>query len=107
MTQDRPQHAISDNVEKHRFEVDLGDGSLAIAVYELRPGTIVFIHTEVPKLHEGRGIGSALIRFALKSARDRGLTVVPICPFFAAYIRKHAEEQGLLDPACRTVLGIP
>ena len=69
-------------------------------------GKIVFTHTEVPSAHEGQGIGSSLIRFALKSARERGLQVIPICPFFAAYIRKHAEEQDLLDPAFRKVLGL-
>jgi predicted GNAT family acetyltransferase len=101
-----PDYAIRDNAEKHRFEADLGDGSLAIADYNLRPGRIVFTHTEVPPVHEGQGIGSALIRFALKSARERGLRVIPICPFFAAYIKKHAEEQDLLDPASRKVLGL-
>jgi uncharacterized protein len=94
-------YAIRDNVEKHRFEADLGDGSFSIANYYLRDGKIVFTHTEVPSSHEGRGIGTALIRFALKSARDRGLLVIPTCPFFADYFAKHAEEQDLLDPAYR------
>lgn len=97
---------IVDNVERHRFEADLGDGSFAIAEYALRAGKIIFTHTEVPPAHEGQGIGSALIRFALASARERGLRVVPICPFFAAYIREHHEEQDLLDPAYRKVLGL-
>jgi uncharacterized protein len=101
-----PKFAITDNPAKHRFEADLGDGSFAIAEYKLVPGEIVFTHTHVPPAHEGQGIGSALIRFALASARDRGLKVVPICPFFAAYIRKHAEEQDLLDPAHREKLGL-
>lgn len=101
-----PTYAIRDNARKHRFEADLGDGSFAIAEYTLPAGKIVFTHTEVPPAHEGQGIGSALIRFALTSARERGLQVVPICPFFAAYIKKHAEEQDLLDPAYRKVLGL-
>ncbi len=101
-----PDLAIRDNAGMHRFEADLGDGSLAIADYNLRHGRIVFNHTQVPPAHEGQGIGSALIRFALKSARERGLKVIPICPFFAAYIKKHAEEQDLLDPAYRKVLGL-
>ena len=100
-----PRFAIRDNAEKHRFEVNLGDGSLAIAEYHLLHRKIVFTHTEVPAAHEGQGIGTALIRFALASARERGLQVVPICPFFAAYIKKHAEEQDLLDPACRKPSG--
>jgi predicted GNAT family acetyltransferase len=93
-----PHYAISDNVEKQRFEADLGDGSLAIAEYRLAPGKMIFTHTFVPPAHERQGIGTALIRFALASARDRGLKIVPLCPFFAAYIGKHAEEQDLLEP---------
>jgi predicted GNAT family acetyltransferase len=97
---------IRDNAERHRFEADLGDGSIAIAEYNLLKGKILFSHTEVPTEHEGRGIGSALIRAGLKSARDRGLQVIPTCPFFAAYIKKHAEEQDLLEPDYRKVLGL-
>jgi predicted GNAT family acetyltransferase len=92
-------YAIRDNLEKSRFEADLGDGSFGIAEYKLGHGKIVFTHTEVPPAHEGQGVGSALIRYALKSARERRLKVIPVCPFFADYIRKHAEEQDLLDPA--------
>ena len=101
-----PQYAVRDNAEKHRFEIDLGDGSLAIAEYNLLHDRITFTHTEVPPAHEGQGIGSALIRFALRSARERGLQVIPTCPFFAAYMKKHAEEQDLLDPAYRKALGL-
>src|SRR5215471_9516621 len=94
-----PTYAITNNVEKHRFEADLGDGSLALAEYRLRDGKIAFTHTETPSAHEGQGIGSALIRFALAFARERGLKVVPICPFVTAYIRRHPEDQDLLDSA--------
>ena len=97
---------VRDNPERHRFEADLGDGSFAIADYVLRPGKILFTHTEVPPEHEGKGIGSALIRYALDAARDRGLQVIPICPFFAAYMQKHAEVQDLLDPDWRRKFGI-
>jgi len=98
--------SIHDNPDRHRFELDLGDGTLAIAEYNLLRGKIVFTHTEVPPAHEGQGIGSALIRHALASARERGLQVIPICPFFATYIKKHAEEKDLLDPANRGTLGL-
>src|SRR5437764_15495156 len=100
-----PHLVIHDNRERHRFEADLGDGSVAVAEYTLRPGKIIFTHTEVPPAHEGQGVGSALIRFALASARERGLEVIPVCPFFAAYIKQHSEEQDLLDPAARKSAG--
>ena len=96
---------VRDNKDQNRFEVDLGD-SVAIADYRLMTGKIMFTHTEVPKPHEGKGIATALVRAGLASARERGLKVIPTCPFFAAYIRKHAEEQDLLEPYYRKVLGL-
>lgn len=95
----------SDNPSHSRFEIDLGD-SLAIADYRLEPGRITFTHTKVPPQHGGKGIGTILIRAALAAARERNLMVIPICPFFARYITKHAEEQDLLDPSCREKLGL-
>jgi predicted GNAT family acetyltransferase len=32
--------------------------------------------------------------------------VIPICPFFAAYMAKHAEVQDLLDDAWRRKFGL-
>ena len=97
---------VRDNPGRHRFEIDLGGGEFAIAEYTLPAGKIMFTHTEVPPHHEGKGIGTALIRAGLQAARERGLKVIPICPFFAAYMQKHSEVQELLDPAWRRKLGI-
>jgi predicted GNAT family acetyltransferase len=102
----RVDPTVRDNPDRHRFEIDLGDGSFAIAEYTLPAGKIMFTHTEVPDAHAGKGIGKTLIRFALDAARERGLKVIPICPFFAAYMQKHAEEQDLLDAGYRKALGI-
>jgi predicted GNAT family acetyltransferase len=96
---------VRDNQARHRFEIDLGD-STAIAVYKLLPAKIVFIHTEVPAEHRGKGVGTALIQAGLASARERGLKVIPICPFFADHIQRHKEVQDLLDTAARKQLGI-
>src|SRR3954464_15104406 len=96
---------VRDNIEKHRFEIELSNG-VAIAEYLLRPGRIAFTHTEVPPEHEGQGIGTALVRAGLAFAREHGLKVAPICPFFADYIRDHAEEQDLLDSNWRERLKI-
>ena len=97
---------VRDNPDRGRFEIDLGDGSLAIAEYTLPAGKIMFTHTEVPEAHQGKGIGTTLIRYALDATRERGLKVIPICPFFAAYMQKNADVQDLLDPAWRIKLGL-
>lgn len=100
---------MSDNVRnneaEHQFEIDLGD-SKAVAVYEREPGKIIFTHTKVPPAHEGKGIGSKLIRAGLQYARDHQLKVVPVCPFFAAYMKEHEEVQDLLSPGAREKLGL-
>ena len=102
-----PPLTVRDNPDRHRFEIDLGDGSIAIAEYTLPAGKIMFTHTEVPEAHEGKGIGTMLIEFALAATRERGLKVIPICPFFAAYMQEHAGVQDLLDPAWRKKFGLP
>jgi predicted GNAT family acetyltransferase len=96
---------VRDNPDKHRFEADLGD-SVAIAEYIVTPSKIIFSHTEVPPQHEGRGIGTILIKAALGSARERGLKVIPTCPFFASYMKRHAEVQDLLDESYRKLFGL-
>jgi predicted GNAT family acetyltransferase len=97
---------IRDNPDKHRFEADLGNNEVAIAEYNLLSHAIMFTHTEVPEAFEGRGIGTRLIEFALAEARERGLQVIPICPFFAAYMKEHAEVQDLLTPTYAKILGV-
>ena len=102
-----PPQQVRDNEERKSFEIDLGDGTFAFAQYNLIPGKIMFTHTEVPEAHGGKGLGTALIRAGLTAARERGLKVIPICPFFAAYMQKHREVQDLLDETWRTKLGLP
>lgn len=89
------ENSVTDNRAEQEFEISL-DGHRAFAAYQLEGDTIVFTHTLVPKKLEGRGIATKLIRAALDSARDRGLKVVPICPFVKAYIERHPEYQALV-----------
>lgn len=104
---DAPTPEVRDNEERKRFEIDLGDGTFAIAEYNLIPAKIMFTHTEVPEEHGGQGLGTALIRAGLAAARERGLKVIPICPFFASYMERHEEVQDLLDQTWRTKFGLP
>ncbi|MBO9539591.1 N-acetyltransferase [bacterium] len=89
-----------DNPAAKRFELQIGD-RLAVAEYILTPDGIVFTHTEVPVELEGRGLASKLIKFALDSARERKLSVTPMCQAVAGYIERHPEYQDLLLPTFR------
>ena len=59
---------IRNNTALRRFELDVGDGQIAVAYYQLAPRVITFTHTEVPSADEGHGIGSQLVRHALDDA---------------------------------------
>lgn len=96
---------VTDNTERHRFEVNL-EGETAFAEYRLRTGGVVLPHTVVPPAFEGRGVASALARFAFDYARDHGLKVIPSCPFIAGWVKKHPEQHDIVHPRCLEILGI-
>jgi predicted GNAT family acetyltransferase len=101
---------VLDVAEWSRFEIHV-DGRLAgFAAYRMRPGPgpalQVFTHTEIDDAYEGRGLGSVLVRTALDSARSRGLSVRPDCPFVRSYIARHPDYLDLVPEELRPRLGL-
>lgn len=92
---------VQDHPDRSRFEAVLGDQRVGLAAYTLGDGRITFTHTEVDDAAEGKGVGSALASTGLDAARERGLRVVPQCPFIARYISRHHEYLDLVDEADR------
>ena len=93
---------VRDNPEQARYEAWVDGAVVGFAQYRLRDNRISIIHTEVDPAHEGTGIGSGLARAVLDDIRRRQLSVNPICPFFAEYIRRHPDEYlDLVVPALR------
>jgi predicted GNAT family acetyltransferase len=87
---------VRDNTEQQQYEVDV-DGELAgWIVYRQRGDTVAMLHTEVEPEHEGKGVGAALVQGALDGVRARGLKVQPLCPFVAAYIKRHPDYDDLV-----------
>jgi uncharacterized protein len=98
---------VRDNPDQTRYELHV-DGQLAgFAQYRLHNDRITFVHTEIDEAHVGSGLGGRLARGALDDARSRGLAVVPLCPFIAAFIGRHPDEYlDLVVPSLRgRVLG--
>jgi uncharacterized protein len=91
---------VTHNTARRRFEAAT-EGGTAVAYYTRDGDTVTFTHTEVPEAAEGKGVGSALARAALAWARGEGLGVVPMCPFFAAYMARHPDTLDLVGPEAR------
>jgi uncharacterized protein len=98
--------AVTDNPERHRYELRV-DGELAGSVdYRLRPGVISLLHTEIDERFRRRGLASQLIAHAFDDARHRGLAVLPFCPFAKAYLAGHSEYLDLVPAERREALGV-
>jgi hypothetical protein len=93
---------VRDNPDESRYEVSV-DGEIAgFAQYRLHHGRITIFHTEIDPVHEGGGLGAELARGALQDVRGRGLSLEPVCPFIAGYIRRHPDEYlELVNPEMR------
>lgn len=88
---------VSHNEGASRYEAQL-DGTVAgFADYQLAKELIVFTHTEVDPVHEGKGVGSALARFAFDDVRNDGTRkVLPLCPFIKAWIGRNPDYADLV-----------
>lgn len=86
---------VRDNPAASRFELPLGDGTVAFLDYRRREGALWLTHAEVPPAWEGKGVGSRLVQGALEQVRAAGGRVVPVCGFVVAWMRRHPEYDAL------------
>lgn len=96
---------IRDNAERHRYELPVA-GEVAVVTYNLSDRNLMITETLVPVALEGQGIASRLAKHVIADARDRGLLLLPVCPFFSAYLQKHPEHADVVHPTYRGILGL-
>ena len=86
---------VVDNAARSRFELE-EQGLTAFADYHLRGDHLVIPHVEAPPALRGTGAAGRLMTGVLDIIRERGLKVVPRCPYAAAFIQRHPEYQDLV-----------
>ncbi len=98
---------FTNQTEQQRYAAWQNNQVVAFAEYRATTGALMLTHTEVNQDLEGQGVGSSLIRFALDDIRNKGLHVVPMCPFVVAFIKRHRTEYlDLVATAHRGVFGL-
>ena len=81
---------MRDNVERRRFEIGEAD-QVVFADYR-RSGDLLFIdHVETPPALRGAGAAGALMAEIVDQARLEGRTIVPICGYAAAWLKRHGR----------------
>lgn len=88
-------NTLIDNQEKKRYELQLPEHAPFIEYIKTKD-KIYLTHTEVPTELEGQGIGSELVKLVLEDIKKKDLTLVPLCPFVASYIKEHSEWKALV-----------
>ena len=86
---------LNDNEEARQYETYI-NGLIPRIEYIKVKDKIYLTHTEVPKGLEGKGVGAGLVKAALEDVDRQNLTLIPLCPFVALYIKRHPEWRTLV-----------
>ena len=86
---------VQDNSAKSRFELE-EQGLVAFADYRRAGDVLIIPHVEAPMALRGMGTAGRLMEGLLDLIRERGLKVVPSCPYAAAFIRRHEQYKSLV-----------
>jgi uncharacterized protein len=108
-TQSAAEPVITDNEAESRFEIHVGGERAGLVHYHIRgddPTVISFVHTEVGDRFQGMGLAGQLARAVLDSARERGLQVLPYCPYIKSWIAKHPDYVDLVPEGKRAEFGL-
>jgi uncharacterized protein len=97
---------VADAPDRDRYELSIDGEVVGFTAYRARPGLIAFIHTEVDEEHQGQGLGDRLIGLTLEDAREKGLAVLPFCPFVRGFIERHREFEALVPGNYREQFGL-
>lgn len=75
-----------------RIEGVVGEGELTLS--KASEKLIIVDHTAVPDTMRGMGVAGALAKQVIADARAAGQKIVPLCPFFSAYVSRHKKETA-------------
>lgn len=85
------------NGEKGFFFIDVDGKHEAMMTFVFAgEDKIIIDHTEVNPGNEGKGFGKMMVAKAVEYAREKGIKIIPLCPFAKKVIDKTPEFQDIL-----------
>ncbi|MEJ8280966.1 GNAT family N-acetyltransferase [Pseudonocardia spirodelae] len=88
---------VTHDTGHHRYEILVGGTVVGRAEYVDAHEQRIFHHTVIDPAHEGHGLGSTLVRFALDDTRAAGQRIVPVCPYVRHWVATHQGWADILD----------
>lgn len=89
---------VHDNPTDHRYEVLVDGAVTGFSAYRLDGQRITFIHTQIDDAHADQGLGKQLVTGLLADVEERGLEVIPKCPYVRKVIAQDANRYLHLVP---------
>lgn len=90
------EYELIDNVEENRYEFRV-DKYIPKIEYIKRGNVEIYLtHTEVPPALEGQGIATQMVQKVLADIEEKGLSLIPLCPFVIGYIKRNPEWKRIV-----------
>lgn len=86
---------VEHDEEGQRFVATVEGSEAHVAYRRAGPDRLEYESTWVPDELRGRGLGQEIVLAALDYARERGLRVVPTCPFVARVVAHFPEYREI------------
>lgn len=100
---------VTFNEDGQSYDIAVADGTVAGHVYFLAGPDAeterIFHHTVVDEQFGGRGLSKFLVAEALDDSRERGVTVVPVCPLFVKKLQESGDDYAAQGGKFRNATG--
>ena len=86
---------LRDNTAASRYELD-NDGETVYANYKKSGDTLTILWVESPPILRGTGAAGRLMKLLGQEAQSNGWTIVPVCGYAAAWLRRSPDFRKLV-----------
>lgn len=85
------------NENKGAFYIEVNEKQEAMMTFVFAgEDKIIIDHTEVNSGNEGKGFGKKMVNKAVEFAREKGIKILPLCPFAKSVFDKTPEFSDVL-----------
>jgi predicted GNAT family acetyltransferase len=95
MAENAPQSFANGVIDEGDRLVLHENGAEAFADYRADSGRMIVPHVEAAHSLRGTGAAGRLMEGLVDAARQRGLKIVPLCPYADSWMRRHPETADL------------
>lgn len=88
---------VRHDTKAFRFVLEI-EGQEAILTYSQKGESLDFYHTFVPESLRGRGLAEKVVKAGFDYAKEKGLKVIPSCPYVSGpFLKRYGEYRSLIS----------